>query len=286
MLKPNYILALIAIAAVVGCSPSVTEEDEAKLATAEQMFEAWNTLDWQLAFDLFSEDGVLQSMMSEPIVGREVIRARLADLVGNIDRIELQIRNIGVVNDVVMFERVDDFVYKGKHSRVPVVGVMEIANGEVLEWREYYDKAMLTNALITTEDDKAGDSPDAEGEVRAVLKSLQEDWNRGDMQAYLDAYWDDEGLTLVFGDQVISGKSNMTRMFTTGWPDEEKMGDFATANEAVTLLGRDTAGTKGTFQHQFTDELVVGAFTHVLQRMGDGEWRIVHEHTSRKNPES
>ena len=52
---------------------------------------------------------------------------------------------------MVFIERVDDFVYKGKHSRVPVVGVLEIENGEVTAWREYYDRAQLMEALAVDE---------------------------------------------------------------------------------------------------------------------------------------
>jgi len=278
--------ALVALAAFAGCAPPMSTTDKAKLATAEQMIEAWNTKDWEQVFDLFAEDGVLHSMMSEPIVGREEIRSRLATLVNGIDRIELQILNMGIVNDVVVLERVDDFTYLGKHSRLPVVGIMRIVDGKVREWREYYDKASLVNALITTENDLTGSGRDASASVQAVIKTMQEDWNGGDMQAYLDAYWDDDSLALVFGNQVVTGKREMTHMFTTAWPDEERMGDFKTGNVNAVFVTPDLAIVSGTFEHQFTDELIVGAFSQVLKRVDSGEWKIIHEHTSRKNPEN
>ncbi len=278
------VFVLIALTALAGCAPPVSTADKAKLATAQQMIDAWNTQDWEQVFELFSEDGVLHSMMSEPIVGREEIRSRLATLVGGIDQIELQIANMGVVNDVVILERVDDFIYHGKHSRLPVVGVMEIADGKVLEWREYYDKASLVSALITT--DKTQDSEDSIANVLAVVKTMREDWNGGDMQGYLDAYWNDDSLSLLFGNRVVTGKGDMTQMFTSAWPDEEKMGNYATDNVRARIATPGLAIVDGTFEHQFTDELIVGAFSQVLRRMDSGDWKVVHEHTSRKNPEN
>jgi limonene-1,2-epoxide hydrolase len=67
----------------------------------------------------------------------------MATLLAGIDQIELKILNMGVVDDVVFLERADDFTFNGRHGVVPVVGVMEIENGKVKMWREYYDHSVL-----------------------------------------------------------------------------------------------------------------------------------------------
>jgi limonene-1,2-epoxide hydrolase len=277
--------ALTILAVLAACAPRLSATDREKLATARQMVDAWNAQDWDQMFDLFATDGILHSMMSEPIVGREEIRARLTDLLDGIEHIELQIVNMGIVDDVVVLERVDDFVYQGRHSRVPVVGIMQIQDGKVSEWREYYDQASLLSALGVAGKPAAAQPDKAVAEVLAFLQKLQKDWNSGDMQAYLDAYWDDEDLAIVFGDKVVLGKKAMTAMFTSAWPDEVKMGNFATEDEHVTILDPNFAIVDGKFRHQFTDSVVAGAFTHILKRRENGDWKIVHEHTSRKNPE-
>jgi len=120
----------------LGACTKTDSADQAKLEVANQMVKAWNARDWERMYGLFAEDGVLHSVMNEPMIGRENIRSRLSGLTGGIDHIELQIRNMGVINDVVVLERVDDFVFNGKLGKVPVVGVMEIENGKVMEWRE------------------------------------------------------------------------------------------------------------------------------------------------------
>ena len=111
------------------------------------MFDAWHDRDLDQVIDLFAADGVLHSMMLEPIVGQDMRRARIAKLGAGISSITLEIVNLGVINGLVYAERVDDFVHQGHHGRVPVVGVLRIENGKVQEWREYYDHAMLLREM-------------------------------------------------------------------------------------------------------------------------------------------
>jgi limonene-1,2-epoxide hydrolase len=144
--------AFIAIAAslVVGCSathPVRGDTDAEKLAVVREMLAAWHALDWEKVYSLFAEDGVLHSMMHEPVVGRDAIRERLGRLTPGISRIDLKVRTIGVVDGRVVVERIDDFVYKGHAGAVPVVGVLEVENGRIKLWREYYDYAQLLEEM-------------------------------------------------------------------------------------------------------------------------------------------
>ena len=142
------ILAVLGVAVLALTAASAQADTDAqKLATVRQMIDAWNQRNWQQVFDLFAADGVLQSMMLPPTVGREAIQQRIGALAKGIDSIELRVQHIGVIDGVVFIERVDDFVYHGKHGAVPVVGVVEVEQGRVKAWREYYDRAQLLEAM-------------------------------------------------------------------------------------------------------------------------------------------
>jgi limonene-1,2-epoxide hydrolase len=147
-------LAVLSALLLAAAVPSASADTDAeKLATARQMIAAWNTRNWQQVYELFAADGVLASMMlPEPTVGREAIKQRIGVLAKDISKIELQIRHIGVADGVVFIERVDDFVYRGHHGRVPVVGVLEIEQGRVKAWREYYDRAQMIEAMGLKQD--------------------------------------------------------------------------------------------------------------------------------------
>lgn len=144
----HAILALIvALGSLLMTRPAAADTDEAKLAVAREMLQAWHDRDWERVYALFAPQGVLHSMMIEPVVGREAIRARLGLLAPGIERIDLKVRHMGVIDGRVFIERVDDFTYKGHDGQVPVVGVLEIEGGLVTAWREYYDHAQLRAAM-------------------------------------------------------------------------------------------------------------------------------------------
>lgn len=126
-------------------------EDPA-IAAVERMIKAWNDCDWTLVGELFTEDGVLHSMMLEPVVGRPAIAARIAALGSGISEITLDIQRMGKLGDAVIIERVDRFTYKGHKGEVPVVGVLTVEDGRIKLWREYYDRAQLVAAMGLSED--------------------------------------------------------------------------------------------------------------------------------------
>lgn len=127
--------------------------DADKLALATQMAAAWRDRDWRKVGALFAEDGVLHSMMVDPVVGRAAIYERIAALGAGVDRIVLDIAHLGVIDGRVYMERVDRFVYKGHEGAVPVVGVLVYNDdGLLAEWREYYDRASLLREMGLSSD--------------------------------------------------------------------------------------------------------------------------------------
>ena len=131
---------------------SITLSDEQKIATGREMAEAWRALDWRKVADMFTPDGVLHSMMVDPVVGREAVYKRVSGLGDGLESITLNIRHMGVIDGVLYMERVDEFVIRGKSGSAPVVGVLEFEGSLIKVWREYYDRAHLLKAMGLLED--------------------------------------------------------------------------------------------------------------------------------------
>jgi len=51
------------------------------------------------------------------------------------------------VNGVVMIERFDEIEFNGHRGRVPVFGAMEIEDGKIKVWREYFDQNQMMQAM-------------------------------------------------------------------------------------------------------------------------------------------
>ncbi|GAA0965475.1 nuclear transport factor 2 family protein [Actinocorallia libanotica] len=125
--------------------------DDDKLAAARDMVAAWNAQDWAGITAMFAPDGLLHSVMQEPLRGREAIAERLGHLAVGLTHLELQVRALGVIDGRVFLERRDVFDSGHGRTEVPVVGVLSYtADGLVSEWLEYYDRATLLAGLGRT----------------------------------------------------------------------------------------------------------------------------------------
>jgi limonene-1,2-epoxide hydrolase len=47
--------------------------------------------------------------------------------------------NVAVNGNTVLTERMDTFIGKGFRSELPVMGVFVVENGQITEWRDYFD---------------------------------------------------------------------------------------------------------------------------------------------------
>ena len=122
--------------------------DEQKIAAGREMAAAWKALDWRTVADMFTPDGVLHSMMVDPIVGREAVFKRVSGLGEGLESITLNISHMGVIDGILYMERVDEFVIRGRAGSAPVMGVLEFDGPLISVWREYYDRAHLLSRRL------------------------------------------------------------------------------------------------------------------------------------------
>ena len=141
-----------AVAAPVAAKEGAMSQADHNIAVVNKMIAMWDNRDADGIADMFTEDGVLHSMMIDPINGREAIRPRMKFLVDNATHMKLNIRNLAVTGDTVFLERTDEFTFKGHSGKVPVVGVLVVKGDKIAEWREYYDRAELLEAMGVKED--------------------------------------------------------------------------------------------------------------------------------------
>lgn len=130
--------------------------DERKIEIFRTMASAWQAQDWDTCAGLFAPDGVLHSVMLEPVVGRETIRARIGKLGGAHKHVTLDIRRIGVVDGVLFVQRVDRIVIDGRAGECPAVAVVEFSGDRIARWSDYYDRSQLARAAGYTAEQEHG----------------------------------------------------------------------------------------------------------------------------------
>ncbi len=84
---------------------------------------------------------------STAVVGKENIRALFGSFEKDIQECNIRILNIMESGDLVMAERVDDVLFQGKPTSVPVMCTVEMKGGKIVHWREYYDEETFQKQL-------------------------------------------------------------------------------------------------------------------------------------------
>jgi limonene-1,2-epoxide hydrolase len=144
-------LALLAIAAVSGCTASDGATEEDAMNPNEQVvvdfIQAWSRLDPAELASFFTEDGIYYNMPSQPVQGRANVEAFIGGFTASWSETTWDVLNIVSSGDVVMAERVDRTRAGDKSVDLPVVGVFELEGGKIKVWRDYFDLATYTRGM-------------------------------------------------------------------------------------------------------------------------------------------
>jgi beta-aspartyl-peptidase (threonine type) len=121
--------------------------------------------------------------------------------------------------------------------------------------------------------------------IQAVLDRQQADWNRGDLEAFLNGYWKSPRVVFQSGGDRHDGWEAMAQRYRKRYKTEGKaMGSLSFSRLEVELLGTDAAFVRGGWRLIMPDGSKPGGlFTLIFRRFSEG-WKIVHDHTSAEEP--
>jgi len=116
-------------------------------------------------------------------------------------------------------------------------------------------------------------------DIKKILDEQTAAWNRGDIDGFMQGYWNSPEMTFVSGDNVTRGWQPTLERYKKNYNTREKMGVLTFSELEIEMLGKDTAKVLGRWHvaHEPKDDQ--GRFTLIFRKFKDG-WRIVHDHTS------
>lgn len=103
-------------------------------------------------------------------------------------------------------------------------------------------------------------------------------WNRGDIPAFMEAYWKSPELTFSSGGNVTKGWEATRDRYLARYPDRATMGKLTFSDLETRLVGDKAALTLGSWKLE-RGQPIDGNFSLVWQKF-DGGWKIIHDHTS------
>lgn len=109
-----------------------------------------------------------------------------------------------------------------------------------------------------------------------------EAWNRGDIAEFMKPYWNDERLTFSSGGQTQRGWQRTFQQYKAKYPDRATMGTLQFSDLESQELGADSVLTLGVWKLE-REQPIGGNFTLIWKRI-DGNWVIIHDHSSARIP--
>jgi uncharacterized protein (TIGR02246 family) len=118
-----------------------------------------------------------------------------------------------------------------------------------------------------------------EAEVRKVLSTQNAAWNRGDVDAFMVGYWENDSLMFVGSSGITYGYKNTLANYKKRYPDTAAMGKLTFDLIQVKRLSPEYYHVTGKWHLQRSMGDVGGHFTLVFRKI-NGRWVIISDHSS------
>ena len=151
-------------------------------------------------------------------------------------------------------------------------------------WRVMMFPAALVGLLaLAVQARKPSAAPNERSSDRAaitkILETQQNNWNQGNVDAFLEGYWHSPDLTFSGSGGIARGWDGVLARYKKNYPDRAAMGQLDFSGLEFRFLGKDAALVLGHWHLMRAQGDGGGVFSLVLQRFPEG-WRIIHDHTS------
>jgi ketosteroid isomerase-like protein len=115
--------------------------------------------------------------------------------------------------------------------------------------------------------------------IRKVMDEQAAAWNSGNIEGFMQGYWNSPELKFVSGDGVTKGWQPTLDRYKKSYDSRAKMGTLTFSDLDITVLSKNSAVVLGNWALQREKDNPHGKFTLIFRKFKDG-WRIVHDHTS------
>jgi limonene-1,2-epoxide hydrolase len=99
----------------------------------------------------FANDASYHNIPFAPVTGRDAIADNIDSFIRpgppGIEAIEFRLINIAANGPIVMTERTDVFMLRGRSFELPVMGSFEINGDKIHAWRDYFDTNQFTTRM-------------------------------------------------------------------------------------------------------------------------------------------
>lgn len=118
-----------------------------------------------------------------------------------------------------------------------------------------------------------------EKEIRSILATQTAAWNRGDIDQFMNGYWENDSLMFIGKSGVTYGWTNTLNNYKKGYPDTAAMGQLKFDLIQVKKLSKKYYHVTGKWFLKRSIGDVGGHYTLLFQKIY-GRWVIISDHSS------
>ena len=116
-------------------------------------------------------------------------------------------------------------------------------------------------------------------EIRTILKTQTEAWNRGDIDAFMNGYWESDSLKFIGKSGVTYGYKATLARYKKNYYDTAQMGKLAFDLLEVKQLSPEYYFVVGKWFLKRSVGDIGGLYTLLFRKI-NGKWVIVVDHSS------
>jgi hypothetical protein len=115
--------------------------------------------------------------------------------------------------------------------------------------------------------------------ILAILERQTAAWNSGDINQFMNGYWENDSLMFIGKSGVTYGWTNTLNNYKKGYPDTAAMGQLSFTLIQVKKLSKKYYHITGKWFLKRSIGDVGGHYTLLFQKI-NGRWVIIADHSS------
>jgi ketosteroid isomerase-like protein len=119
----------------------------------------------------------------------------------------------------------------------------------------------------------------SETAIRKILDEQTAAWNRGDIDHFMNGYWENDSLMFIGKSGVTYGWNNTLKNYKKGYPDTAAMGKLTFTLIQVKKLSKEYYHITGKWFLKRSIGDIGGHYTLLFRKI-NGRWVIVSDHSS------
>jgi len=118
-----------------------------------------------------------------------------------------------------------------------------------------------------------------ETEIKDLLETQRQNWNKGDINSYMQGYLKSDSLLFIDRNGPTYGWQKNLAIYQKVYPDKTNMGFLTFDIKEVRMIDKTHSFVLGAWHIKTEKDEQQGYFTLLFQKFGN-EWKIIVDHSS------